>query len=255
LPSIAVDITAAPESVPETGADVAFVVTVINNSPEAAQLTELTDSVYDNLLALDSCATTAPVLLAGNDTYTCTFSRLLAANFGSAPQQNTVQAAAMDIELTQTASASSLPESGDTLAYTLTVANRSPADAITITQLTSSEFGDVSAVAGPIAATDCDLPLDLERDETATCHFTAFTIGNANQTVAHRVTSSGIDDDDDSVEASSSTAITFTDLPSSLTISATISTKKKTNTMWMKSITGSMKSAWPPLASGMNMPS
>ena len=55
LPDITLEQTADPSSVPETGEDVNFTITVRNNSPEAATLDSLSDNVFGDLNDKGTC--------------------------------------------------------------------------------------------------------------------------------------------------------------------------------------------------------
>lgn len=95
LPNLAVTKSANPTSVLDTGGLVTFTVTVINRSLEPVTLTALTDSVFADLNGQGTCAT--PQNLAGNGSYTCTFSAMIA-DEDKLTHENVVRVVAADDE-------------------------------------------------------------------------------------------------------------------------------------------------------------
>jgi len=165
--------------VPRTGANVDFTFVVTNNGAEAVTLTSLHDSVFGELLS-------GPVALAAHDSYTLTITRWiacdssvlapnkLAVSCGCPPtpcqyHYNIVTAVASDsqgntdtatddakvtftdvkpdISVTKTASVCSVPRTGADVDFTFVVTNNS-AEAVTLTSLHDSVFGEL--LSGPV---------------------------------------------------------------------------------------------------------
>jgi hypothetical protein len=78
-PTITVDKTASPLSLPQPGGTFTFAVAVTNNSTESLVLTSLTDNIYGNLNGRGSCLTGGTITAGG--TYTCSFT----GNFNGGP--------------------------------------------------------------------------------------------------------------------------------------------------------------------------
>ena len=81
LPLISVDKTASPGSLPATGGSVTFTVVVTNHSIESVTITSLDDNVYGNLDGVGTCAIGA--LLAPDESYTCSFVKVIPAKAGA----------------------------------------------------------------------------------------------------------------------------------------------------------------------------
>jgi hypothetical protein len=94
LPLISVDKTASPDSLPATGGSVTFTVVVTNHSIEPVTITSLMDDVYGNLDGVGSCAIGA--LLAPDESYTCSFVKVIPAKAGA--HVDVVTAIAVDDE-------------------------------------------------------------------------------------------------------------------------------------------------------------
>jgi len=93
-PVITVVKTADPASVPETGGDVTFTITVTNPSAEPVTLVSLVDTVFGDLNGLGTCAV-PQTLAAGTGSYTCSFTVTLTGSAAS-PHTNTVTATGND---------------------------------------------------------------------------------------------------------------------------------------------------------------
>ncbi len=165
-PSISVTKTPSPTSVPETGGSVVFTLVVTNNTAEPVVLTTLTDSDYGNLDGQGSCDVPAPI--AGNGSYTCSFTMFISGDFSGPSHQNTVSAAAADDEtnidtesgtavvtftdvlpsvtLDKSVSPASRPEPGGVFTYTLTITNTS-LESATIASLTDSNTMSAACLA------------------------------------------------------------------------------------------------------------
>ncbi len=84
LPTIQVDKTADPATVPAAGGDVTYTIVVTNLSPETVWLNSLVDDKFGDLNGQGTCDVATPVELAATnttddlDTYTCTFTVHLA---------------------------------------------------------------------------------------------------------------------------------------------------------------------------------
>ncbi|HEX9259928.1 MAG TPA: DUF11 domain-containing protein, partial [Acidimicrobiales bacterium] len=76
-PTLTVDKSANPTSVPATGGNVTYTVVVTNTSFEPVTLTSLVDDKFGNLNGQGTCAT-GGTIAANGGTYTCTFTKALA---------------------------------------------------------------------------------------------------------------------------------------------------------------------------------
>lgn len=153
LPKITVTKEASQVSIPESGANVTFTVSVKNDSVENFSLTSLTDDKFGNLNGVGTCS--VPQSIAAGSTYTCTFTKLLSSEVlvphvnvvtgsGVDPEQNPASDSddasvsftdvLPDISLTKVANPTAVKWTGDLVDYTLTVTN-SGLETLTITSL------------------------------------------------------------------------------------------------------------------------
>jgi len=115
------------------------------------------------------------------------------------------------LEVTKTADPTSLPETGGTVVYTISVANPSLFTPITLQTLSDDRFGDLNGLG------NCSVPQTIAAGGTYTCAFTQALAGPANTQHRNVVTASGTDgqtplsDTDDAV-------VTFTDVPPTVQI-------------------------------------
>ena len=156
-PSIVVTKTAAPTSLNEPGGAVTFTVDVENTSAEQITVTSFSDDRFGDLLDVDasltggatatSCNDSLPITIAAGATFTCTIDAALTGNAGDT-HTNVVSVTAEDddgtdvtdsddatvtftdvlptIDVTKTATPTSVPETGATVAFDVVVANTSP---------------------------------------------------------------------------------------------------------------------------------
>ncbi len=228
-PTIVVDKTANPVTLPEPGGTVTFTVVVTNTSFESVTLTSLTDNVYGDLNGKGSCATSGTI--AAGASYTCAFdvevsgepgnytdtaTAIAADNEGStvtAEDDATVAItdAQPSVDLTKSASPTTLPEPGGVFTFTLTITNTS-VENVTITGL-----GDTNTLS-PENSPEC-LALvgtTLTPGQSVSCsypitHTDAGTYENtAEVTVADNEGNPAGDTDDETV--------TVTDVAPSVTI-------------------------------------
>lgn len=231
MPAIAVEKSADPATVPETGADVAFTVVVTNSSTEEAELTALVDSDFGDLDGQGDCAV-PQTLAAANplsdaDSYTCSFTANVAGDFG-VDHENTVTATAADddgntvegeatenvvfidvlpdVSVEKVAVPSSVPETGADVEFSIAVKNESLEDA-TVSSLTDTVF-DLSE------ATRCADAIGtvLASGESYTCSFTEFVAGNVGDDHENTVTAVLVDDDDNQATDEEIETVVFTDV-------------------------------------------
>ena len=165
LPTIAVDKSANPTSLPEPGGNVEFTVVVTNNSFEPVTLTSLKDNVYGNLNGKGTCATGGTI--AAGASYTCEFTGAVTGEPGS--YTDTVTAVATDndgttdtktddatvtltnvlptIAVDKSVDVEFLDEPGGVFTFTLLVTNTSGAK-FTITDLTDTDHSAAADLSG-----------------------------------------------------------------------------------------------------------
>ncbi len=174
VPEIQVTKAADPTAVDEqVGGDVTFSLVVANLSAvEEVTLTSLTDSLYDNLDGQGDCS--VPQTIAAGGSYSCSFAQLVTGE-GNTIETNRVtavteddegnevsgsdeaQVAIRDLEpvigLTKEADPSSVVEVvGGDVTFSLVVTNLSTIEAVTLTSLDDSLYGDLDGQG------DCVLP-------------------------------------------------------------------------------------------------
>ena len=239
-PTITVDKTASPTTLPEPGGDVVFTVVVTNTSPdESVTITDLTDDRFGNLLGLDagliggatatSCNDAPQAEIAAGANFTCTITATLAGD-ASDTHTNVVTAVAVDdegnsdsdnddavvtfdnvdptITVDKTADPTYLLEPGGDVEFTVVVTNTSPDESVTITALTDNRFGDLlgtdAALIGGATATSCNdgvSAITIAAGGTFSCTIDATLAGNAGDTHTNVVTATAIDNDTGSTPA------------------------------------------------------
>ena len=249
---IEIEKVASPTSVPEPGAPVTFTFKVRNTSPaDTVTITQLTDSIYGDLLGKGDCDTLENIQLApadgeagGPDETTCSFTVTVSGNAGD-PHHNIATVTGRDednrlvtdddsadveitdivpsIQVTKTANPEALPEPGGLVEFTVEVKNTSVStDPVTITSLVDDPDG-----AGPAEPIDldgkgsCDAPQTIQPGGTYTCKFIRMIAGNAGDVKTDVVTASGHDDDGHEVSDHDDATVTITDVPSAIVVEKT----------------------------------
>ena len=232
-PSIAVEKDVDPASVPETGGTASYLIAVTNNSVEDVTLTTLTDSIYGNLDGLGDC--NVPAVIAFGDTYTCTFSAFVSGNVG-APETDVVTATAIDDELNtatddddaildftdvlpaiaveKTATPDNVDEPGDTVNFTVTVANTS-GEPVTLTSLTDDVYGNLDGQG------DCVLPQTIAVGDSYTCTFSGAVNGDAFSSHTDVATATANDDELNDASAFDDATVTVNDVLPGITVEKT----------------------------------
>jgi len=187
-PAINVTKTAAPASVPETGGDVTFTITVENVGTEPVTLTGAVDTVFG---PIDVSLFDSTYLLPG-ETATYAFVDTLAGE-PALPHQNVVTVTAQDnegtpatgsddaevtftdvaapeINVTKTANPSSVPPDGGNVTFTFLVENTGQED-VTLTSLTDTVFGDLNGQG------TCSVPQTILAGDSYSCQITTFLSG------------------------------------------------------------------------------
>ncbi len=223
LPAIDVTKTASPTSVPETGGDVTYSVTVANEGPEVLLLTSLVDDMFGDLNGAGTCSVPQSVAVGGS--YSCEFTQFVAGDAGTS-HVNVVTGTGSDddgnevsdaddavvdftdelpaIEVTKTASPVAVPESGGDVTYSVTVANEGP-EVLLLTSLVDDMFGDLNG------AGTCSVPQSVVVGGTYSCEFTETVAGPAGSSHDNVVTATGSDDDDNEVSDTDDASVLFTD--------------------------------------------
>ncbi len=213
IPTILVDKTALPETLPEPGGNATYAVAVTNTSLETITLTGLVDNPYGPLAGKGDCLATTPVTIQPAATYTCTFTAPVNGNANST-HMDTVTATAEDDEKNQVtgndsatvritdvtptilvdkgAAPSEIAEPGGTVTFTVIVTNPATSvDPVTLTSLIDDSYGNLDgkgtcslANAGTIAI-----------GGSYSCSFPGPVSGNAGSEHTNTVTAVGRDDD------------------------------------------------------------
>jgi hypothetical protein len=219
-PAILVTKTADPISVPETGADVTFTITVKNVGTEPVTLIGAVDTVFGLIDVSLFDKTYLPV----GETATYSFVEFMAGE-PAMPHENVVTVTAEDNEGTdatgsddadvdytnvaptimveKTPSVASVPETGGDVTFTFVVKNTSTEEPVTITSLVDSVYGtlpgDDDCKVGTVLAAglSCEFTLTqwVEGDYSGPDHYNKFTakaVDNDN--------TEAMDDDDATVD-------------------------------------------------------
>ena len=185
--------SATPTSLPEPGGNATFDVTVKNTSAvDSVTITSLIDNVYGNLDGKGSCD--VPFNLAPGASYSCSFTGAVSGNAGST-HTDVVTASGTDddgnpvsgtmtrwsrsrispssIQVTKSATPTSLPEPGGNATFYVVVKNTSAVDSVTITSLTDDVYGNLDGKG------TCDVPQTIAAGGSYSCSFSGAVSGNA----------------------------------------------------------------------------
>jgi hypothetical protein len=233
-PSISVTKAAAPATRGEPGGAFTFTVAVANTGRHPVTVTSITDDVYGNLNGRGTCAIAGTV--AANGAYTCAFTGNFFGNAG-ARQTDTVAVAAVD-DQGQTASASgratvvitdvpptitvdleaspaTRPEPGGTFTFDALVTNTS-FETVTVTSLADSVGGDLNGRGTCLTGATL-----APNGGTYRCSFAIDFSGEPRDTRTDTVAATVVDDDGSTAAGSDAATVGITDVPPTITASAT----------------------------------
>lgn len=246
LPAISVTKDANPTSVKEgAGEVVTFSVEVVNDSTaDPLKLTSLNDNIYGDITQVTGDMTTTscsvPMTIAVGGSYNCSFTAIVDGP-AFTDEVDTVTATGEDdetpanvvmdsdsatvtilddvavIELTKTASPESFNEPGTDVTYTFKINNLSSVDAVTITSLDDTIYGDLNGQG------DCSVPQVIGIGGSYTCSITVFVEGMGGDSILNIATAEGVDDDGQPVMDSDDATVTIVDVPPAATLSKTAS--------------------------------
>ena len=237
-PQIGITKTPDPTALPEPGGDVTFTFTVENldtrlpaDGGEAVTLTALTDSVFGDLNGQGTCAVPQVILAASS--YTCTVTVPILGDAGFI-HTNTVTGTAEDNEgntttdsadavvtitdalpaigIVKTADPVTIDEPGGDVAFTFVVTNLSAAEAVTVTSLTDSVFGDLNGQG------TCVTPTVIAASGVYSCSVTVPLVGEAGDVHMNTATVVGQDDDGNTTMADDDAEVEFLDVPSAISV-------------------------------------
>ncbi len=252
LPTISVDKTATPLSLPEPGGDFTFNVVVTNTSTEVLTITSLTDDVYGDLTtrANSTCNTAIGTVLqptpGPGNTYSCSFVAPFTGNAGDA-QTDVVTVNATNpggvvvtdnddavvtitddppqIQIVKDATPLTLPEPGGAFTYNLVITNPDTLEAVTVTSLVDDVYGNLDDPANPnvtsntcVDAVGTVLAPSPGPGNTFSCSFTANFTGNSGDSVTDVATVVGVDDDGTSVTDSDDAVVNLTGVAPAIAI-------------------------------------
>ena len=226
LPEIGVSMHANPNQLPASGGVVLFTVVVSNTNTEATLLMTLSDSVVGDLNGQGTCHL-PQTIPANGDTYSCTFTRFVAGTYpGSQTSEVTAEIAddegntalgtgdatvtftdaLQNIHVVKSAEPSTLPETGGTVTFAITVTNRGNESAI-LMALDDSRFGNLNGQG------TCHLPQTLHPlSGSYRCTFTHFIAGDHGDHHNDVVTATFADNNGNSVQTKADATVTFTDV-------------------------------------------
>jgi len=220
-PDITVTKTADPTSVPETGGNVEFTITVTNNGDEEVTIDSLSDTHFDADLSTH-CPDAVGTVLGPDESCICAFTKWLEGDASGPPHENTAAATASDddhntdtqsdtatvvfddvlpdITVTKTADPISVPETGGNVEFTITVTNNGDEE-VTIDSLSDTHFdADLSTHCPDAVGTV------LGPDESCICAFTKWLEGDASGPPHENTATATASDNDGNTDTQSDTA-------------------------------------------------
>jgi len=243
VPSISVDKSATPSSINEPGGNVAFTVTVTNDSSfDTVTVTAIEDDVYGNVADATNPAITGTTCSVGGSIapggqYQCQFTALVSGNAGQM-HLNTVNVSVQDeegnptsgsdsetvavldvlpsISLTKTPSVASINEPGGPVVFTVVVTNTSTAESVTLTSLVDDVYGDLNG-QGTCSVAQV-IPVS---GGTYQCSFEGLVNGAGGSRHTNVITAYASDDDGNNTWAQASASVALIDLPSAISVTKT----------------------------------
>jgi alpha-tubulin suppressor-like RCC1 family protein/peptidoglycan/xylan/chitin deacetylase (PgdA/CDA1 family) len=242
-PEVVVTKTADPTTVPETGGDVTYTVTITNAGVEAFTLASITDDVGDaGPVTLTDLAPAPPASLDPAAAYTGTFARHVA---GDAPGSltNVVEVTASDgdgdtglasadatvtftdvlpqISVTKTADPTTVPESGDVVAFTVSIVNLS-GEPVTLMSLTDTHFSLDALLPGWVGTVLTPYDGVAGGSDTLEGTFVQWGEGDASgPDHVNTVTAEAWDDEGNPAGASDDATVAFTDVLPQISVTKT----------------------------------
>ena len=255
LPTITVDKTATPGSLPAPTALFTFSVSVANSSAVPLVITSITDSVYGNLgtrTGINTCDELIGATLAPAGTTACSFQGSFTGAAG-ATETDVVTVVATDASANQATAQDSatvsltapvppdvprvqidvspipptLEEPGGPVKYRVTITNTSNPVDITITSIVDSYYGNIVALPEP---NTCDslIGVVLSSGESATCEFTVQFTGDAGATRSSTITVTATGPNGEIVSDSApATTIAITDAPPEIRVTKQVSPESR----------------------------
>jgi hypothetical protein len=241
--SLRVTKTATPTSVPETGLNVTYDVSVTNSAQfVSVRIDTLIDDIYGSLTFSPSCASLVGVVLGPGQTATCQFQAFAQGNAGDqitdivevcGTQSNTGAIICGDDDATVTivdaASTPALTKDATgfdpvscnltvDVTYTVGVSNPSTIDSLTVNALTDNQFGNITQVQGNVVSTTCvpdgnpvtcEVGGTIPPSSSCSCTFVGrITGGGSSCSFTHTNTVTGDVTDDDGVNSTPSDGAT-----------------------------------------------
>ncbi|MEZ5238895.1 MAG: VWA domain-containing protein [Microthrixaceae bacterium] len=241
-PRVEVTKTAGSASVAEPGAEVTFAVTVSNPGTEAIQVASLTDSIAGgpaidiattgSVVKATTCGSVVGSSIEPGASADCTFTVEVSGD-GGTTVRDVVEVEASDddgndvtdsddarveitdvvptVSITKTAGRSSVPEPGAEVTFGFVIENTA-AEAVEITSLVDTVFGDITAECG--LAGDVLAPADGQPatgPDSTRCEVTRSLSGNAGDVHHNVATVTVADDDGNSATATDDATVGFTD--------------------------------------------
>jgi uncharacterized repeat protein (TIGR01451 family) len=241
LPEIEVYKDPSPDSVPETGGDVTFTVTVYNDSDEPVTLDSLVDDQFGDLDGQGDCAVPQALDAFGeaDDFYTCSFTVSLSGEAGET-HENVVTASATDddgnedtdddpatvtftdvlpeIGVDKTADPTLVDETGEDVTYSVTVTNYSD-EALTLNWLIDDIYGDLNG--NGTCAVPQTLEPYLETGYQYNCTFTEFVSGPAGEDVVDWIEANASDNDGNELTVSDDAIVEIQDVIPAISVEKT----------------------------------
>lgn len=236
VPPATITVTKTPSvtSVDEPGEMVTFDVTIRNDSPFAKVVIDsIDDDIFGDLTTFPGSTCEAPQAIAPGATYACSFTGYVT-GLGGETHVNVVTAVGTDendnvleddddavvaivdllpsVGLVKTASVSEVLEPGADVTFTIDIVNTSPADAVWLTSLTDTVYGDLAGKGS------CTLPQLVPVGGSYSCAFTEFVGGAPGDDHMNVATVLAEDDEGNTATASDSAMVNVNDVPSSIAV-------------------------------------
>ncbi len=191
----------APDATGSGTASVTFVDLPAGPNP-VYSVSEVTPAPWTLLSATcDDGSDPAAIAISGGEDVTCTF-------VNAAPDPT--------LAVTKTAAPTSVDENGGPVRFSFEIVNTTVLEALTLTSLADSIFGDLNGLG------DCTLPQDLAADGgTYSCSATFDVTGNAGDVIVNELSATAQDAQSEVVTELDTATVTIADVESSIEVTKT----------------------------------
>jgi len=235
-PALSLVKSASPVSLPAPGGNVTYSVLVANSGDAgpAITVTSLVDSPYGDLAGMGNCGALIGTSLAAGESAECSFDIAVSgaagdvipdivdgeASYNLAGVDHVLRASgkaeveilqpSLGLNIVKTAYPNTVPEPGGDVTFAYTLTNTSPLEALTVTSVNDSVYGDLNGKG------NCDFNRNLAAGEVYSCAFTTMINGQGGDQEVNTVVAVAQSAASIEVQAADQASVTILDAPPSI---------------------------------------